>query len=128
MTQCPWEELYLHKNDLVRLLAVVGNWVPAKQAKVGIADRIFGRVGDGDDLVTGESTLMVEMAETDNIVNQARDNSLVLIGEMGRGTTTFDGLSTACKVSKHLETDRCNRRVLATRITSSMPSSGTLKM
>lgn len=98
----------------MQLLAQIGSWVPAKQAKVGIADRIFTRVGAVDDLATGQSTFMVEMAETDNILHHASDHSLVLLDEIGQGTATIDGLSIAWAVSEHLATDLNSRKVFAT--------------
>ena len=76
-------------------MAQIGSWVPARSATVGIADRIFTRVGAVDDLAAGQSTFMVEMAETANILHHASDRSLVLLDEIGRGTATFDGLSIA---------------------------------
>ena len=92
----------------------MGSWVPAKQARVGIADRIFTRVGAVDDLAAGQSTFMVEMAETANILHHASDRSLVLLDEIGRGTATFDGLSIAWAVSEHLARDLRSRTVFAT--------------
>ena len=105
---------YLRQIGLIQLLAQVGSWVPAKQARVGIADRIFTRVGAVDDLAAGQSTFMVEMAETANILHHASDRSLVLLDEIGRGTATFDGLSIAWAVSEHLATDLRSRTVFAT--------------
>ena len=105
---------YLRQIGLIQLLAQVGSWVPAKQARVGIADRIFTRVGAVDDLAAGQSTFMVEMAETANILHHASDRSLVLLDEIGRGTATFDGLSIAWAVSEHLATDLKSRTVFAT--------------
>ncbi len=105
---------YLRQIGLVQLLAQIGSWVPAEQAKIGIADRIFTRVGAVDDLATGQSTFMVEMAETANILHHASDHSLVLLDEIGRGTATFDGLSIAWAVSENLATGLCSRTVFAT--------------
>ncbi len=105
---------YLRQIGLIQLLAQVGSWVPATAAKIGIADRIFTRVGAVDDLAAGQSTFMVEMAETANILHHASDRSLVLLDEIGRGTATFDGLSIAWAVSEHLASDLQARTVFAT--------------
>ena len=105
---------YLRQIGLIQLLAQVGGWVPAHAAHVGIADRIFTRVGAVDDLAAGQSTFMVEMAETANILHHASDRSLVLLDEIGRGTATFDGLSIAWAVSEHLAGDLQSRTVFAT--------------
>ena len=105
---------YLRQIGLIQLLAQVGGWVPASSARIGIADRIFTRVGAVDDLAAGQSTFMVEMAETANILHHASDRSLVLLDEIGRGTATFDGLSIAWAVSEHLAGDLQARTVFAT--------------
>ena len=105
---------YLRQIGLIQLLAQVGSWVPAREARVGIADRIFTRVGAVDDLAAGQSTFMVEMAETANILHHATDRSLVLLDEIGRGTATFDGLSIAWAVSEHLASELVSRTVFAT--------------
>ncbi|QNI75098.1 DNA mismatch repair protein MutS [Synechococcus sp. MVIR-18-1] len=105
---------YLRQIGLIQLLAQIGSWVPAQTARVGIADRIFTRVGAVDDLAAGQSTFMVEMAETANILHHASDRSLVLLDEIGRGTATFDGLSIAWAVSEHLAGDLQARTVFAT--------------
>jgi DNA mismatch repair protein MutS len=105
---------YLRQIGLIQLLAQVGGWVPATAAKIGVADRIFTRVGAVDDLAAGQSTFMVEMAETANILHHASDRSLVLLDEIGRGTATFDGLSIAWAVSEHLASDLQARTVFAT--------------
>jgi DNA mismatch repair protein MutS len=80
----------------------MGSWVPARRARIGIADRIFTRVGASDSLITGESTFMVEMRETATILREATERSLVLLDEIGRGTSTFDGLSIAWAVAEYL--------------------------
>ena len=95
---------YLRQTGLLQLMAQMGSWIPATSARLGIADRIFTRVGAGDDLAAGQSTFMVEMAETANILNHASERSLVLLDEIGRGTATFDGLSIAWAVAEHLAT------------------------
>ena len=105
---------YLRQIGLIQLLAQIGSWVPATKARIGIADRIFTRVGAVDDLAAGQSTFMVEMAETANILHHATDRSLVLLDEIGRGTATFDGLSIAWAVSEHLAGDLQARTVFAT--------------
>jgi len=93
---------YLRQAGLLQLMAQMGSWIPAQSARLSIADRIFTRVGAGDDLSSGQSTFMVEMAETANILHHATDRSLVLLDEIGRGTATFDGLSIAWAVAEHL--------------------------
>ena len=93
---------YLRQTGLLLLMAQIGSWIPARSARLGLADRIFTRVGAVDDLATGQSTFMVEMAETANILHHASPRSLVLLDEIGRGTATFDGLSIAWAVAEHL--------------------------
>ncbi len=105
---------YLRQIGLVQLMAQVGSFVPATTARLGVCDRIFTRVGAVDDLATGQSTFMVEMNETANILNHATPKSLVLLDEIGRGTATFDGLSIAWAVAEHLATDICARTIFAT--------------
>lgn len=95
---------YLRQTGLLQLMAQMGSWIPATSARLGIADRLFTRVGAGDDLAAGQSTFMVEMAETANILHHASERSLVLLDEIGRGTATFDGLSIAWAVAEHLAT------------------------
>jgi DNA mismatch repair protein MutS len=92
----------LRQVALIALLAQMGSWVPARAATIGIVDRVFTRVGASDSLLTGESTFMVEMRETAAILREATERSLVLLGEIGRGTSTFDGLSIAWAVAEHL--------------------------
>ena len=105
---------YLRQIGLIQLLAQMGSFVPAESARLGICDRIFTRVGAVDDLATGQSTFMVEMNETANILNHATDRSLVLLDEIGRGTATFDGLSIAWAVAEHLATEVRSRTIFAT--------------
>jgi DNA mismatch repair protein MutS len=93
---------YLRQVGLIQLLAQTGCFIPAKSAQLGICDRIFTRVGAVDDLATGQSTFMVEMNETANILNHATAKSLVLLDEIGRGTATFDGLAIAWSVAEYL--------------------------
>ncbi|HKD24807.1 MAG TPA: DNA mismatch repair protein MutS [Xanthobacteraceae bacterium] len=99
---------YLRQNALIAILAQMGSFVPAKQARIGVVDRLFSRVGAADDLARGRSTFMVEMVETAAILNQAGERSLVILDEIGRGTATFDGLSIAWAAIEHLhEVNRC---------------------
>ena len=93
---------YLRQVALPVLMAQVGCYVPAAEATIGVVDRIFTRVGASDDLATGQSTFMVEMTETANILHNATRHSLVILDEIGRGTSTFDGLSLAWAVAEHL--------------------------
>lgn len=93
---------YLRQVALIVLMAQIGSFVPASQAAIGVVDRIFTRVGAADDLAQGQSTFMVEMSEVANILNNATPRSLVLLDEVGRGTSTFDGLSIAWAVTEHL--------------------------
>jgi len=99
---------YLRQNALIALLAQTGSYVPASKAKLGIVDRIFCRVGASDNLAKGESTFLVEMTETANILHSATNRSLVIMDEVGRGTSTEDGLAIARAVSEYLlETIKC---------------------
>jgi DNA mismatch repair protein MutS len=93
---------YIRQVALITLLAQVGCWVPAKVCRIGLVDRIFSRVGASDDLARGNSTFMVEMNETANILNNTTDRSLIILDEIGRGTSTYDGLSIAWAVVEHL--------------------------
>jgi DNA mismatch repair protein MutS len=93
---------YMRQTALIVLLAHIGSYVPAKKATIGPIDRIFTRIGASDDLASGRSTFMVEMTETANILNNATSNSLVLMDEIGRGTSTYDGLALAWACAMHL--------------------------
>jgi len=93
---------YMRQAALIVLLAHIGSYVPAESAEIGPIDRIFTRIGAADDLASGRSTFMVEMTETANILHHATPNSLVLMDEIGRGTSTFDGLSLAWACAEHL--------------------------
>ena len=104
----------LRQIGLIVLLAQMGSFVPAARARVGIADRLFTRVGASDNLVRGQSTFMVEMTETSAILHTATRRSLVLLDEIGRGTSTYDGVSIAWAVSEHLHTVAGCRTVFAT--------------
>ena len=96
---------YLRQTALIPILAQIGSFVPARDAKVPIVDRIFARVGASDNIARGHSTFMVEMQETANILHAATSQSLVVLDEIGRGTSTFDGLSIAWAVAEHLATN-----------------------
>ena len=97
---------FIRQVAIITLMAQVGSFVPAAEATIGLVDRIFTRVGLQDDLTTGQSTFMVEMVETAAILNQATPRSLVILDEIGRGTSTYDGLSIARSVIEHLHNDR----------------------
>ena len=102
---------YIRQVALIVLMAQIGSFVPAESAELGLVDRIFTRVGANDDLARGQSTFMVEMNETSNIVNNATERSLVILDEIGRGTSTFDGLSIAWSVAEFLH-DKVKARTL----------------
>jgi DNA mismatch repair protein MutS len=105
---------YMRQNALIVLLAHVGSYVPASAATIGPIDRIFTRIGAGDDLSRGQSTFMVEMSETANILHNATECSLVLMDEVGRGTSTYDGLSLARAAAVHLAATSCAYTLFAT--------------
>ena len=96
---------YIRQTALLTVMAQIGSFIPADHAEVGLVDRIFTRVGAADDLARGQSTFMVEMVETANILNYATPRSLVILDEIGRGTSTFDGLSIAWAVAEYLHDD-----------------------
>ena len=96
---------YLRQTALICIMAQAGSFVPAREAKLGLVDRIFARVGASDNIAKGHSTFMVEMQETANILHSATSRSLVVLDEIGRGTSTFDGLSIAWAVAEHLATN-----------------------
>ena len=96
------KSVYLRQIGLIILLAQIGSFVPAKEAKIGLVDRIFTRVGASDNISAGESTFLVEMQEAANILNNATNKSLILLDEIGRGTSTFDGISIAWAITEYL--------------------------
>ena len=105
---------FLRQNALIAILAQTGSFVPAEAAHIGIVDRLFSRVGAGDDLAAGRSTFMVEMVETAAILNQATPKSLVILDEIGRGTATYDGLAIAWAAAEHLHETNKSRSLFAT--------------
>jgi DNA mismatch repair protein MutS len=105
---------FLRQNALIAILAQMGSFVPAESAHIGVVDRLFSRVGAGDDLAAGRSTFMVEMVETAAILNQATSRSLVILDEIGRGTATYDGLAIAWAAAEHLHETNKSRALFAT--------------
>ncbi|MCI8832746.1 MAG: DNA mismatch repair protein MutS [Clostridia bacterium] len=104
---------YMRQVALITLMAQIGSFVPADEAKIGVVDKIFTRVGASDDLSMGESTFMVEMMEVANILKDATSNSLIILDEIGRGTSTYDGLSIAWAVAKYIsDTEKCGAKTL----------------
>jgi DNA mismatch repair protein MutS len=105
---------YIRQTSLLVLLAQIGSFVPARRATIGVADRLFARVGASDELSRGQSTFMVEMTETARILNTATSQSLVILDEIGRGTSTYDGLSLAWSIVEYLHDRVCCRTLFAT--------------
>ena len=105
---------FLRQNALIAILAQIGSYVPAKEAKIGLLSQVFSRVGASDDLARGRSTFMVEMVETAAILNQADERALVILDEIGRGTATYDGLSIAWATLEHLHNKNKCRALFAT--------------
>lgn len=105
---------YMRQNALIALLAQIGSWVPADYLKLGVIDKIFTRVGASDDLTLGQSTFMVEMIETAYILNAATDKSFILLDEIGRGTSTYDGVAIAWSVAEYIATRVKARCIFAT--------------
>ncbi|HTO79690.1 MAG TPA: DNA mismatch repair protein MutS, partial [Methylocystis sp.] len=125
---------FLRQNALIALLAQAGSYVPAAEARIGVVDRLFSRVGASDDLARGRSTFMVEMVETAAILNSAGPRALVILDEIGRGTATFDGLSIAWATIEHLCAGNRSRALFAThfheltRLAKRLPSLVNLTM
>ncbi len=105
---------YIRQSALLVLMAQTGSFIPAGRARIGLVDRIFTRVGASDELIRGQSTFMVEMTETANIINNATARSLVILDEVGRGTSTYDGLSLAWAITEHIVTKINCRTLFAT--------------
>ncbi|MFZ0034557.1 MAG: DNA mismatch repair protein MutS [Sedimentisphaerales bacterium] len=105
---------YMRQTALLVIMAQAGSFIPAKDAQLGLVDRIFTRVGASDELVRGQSTFMVEMTETANIINNATEKSLVILDEVGRGTSTYDGLALAWAITEHIANKIKCRTLFAT--------------
>ncbi|AIF81339.1 DNA mismatch repair protein MutS [endosymbiont of Acanthamoeba sp. UWC8] len=105
---------FLRQNALICILAQIGSFVPAKSAHIGIVDKLFSRIGSGDDISRGQSTFLVEMVETASILNNATANSFVILDELGRGTSTYDGLSIAWSVIENIHNEIKCRTLFAT--------------
>ena len=97
---------YLRQVGLITILAQIGSYIPAESARIGVIDKLFTRVGASDNLAGGESTFLVEMNETANILNNVTEKSLILLDEIGRGTSTYDGLSLAWAVTEYLHSHK----------------------
>ena len=105
---------YMRQVALITLMAHIGSFVPAKSAKICLVDKIFTRIGASDDLSMGQSTFMVEMSEVSNILKNATNNSLLILDEIGRGTSTFDGLSIAWSVIEYISKNLCSKTLFST--------------
>src|SRR6185369_13414671 len=105
---------YIRQVALLALLAHTGSFIPAAEARIDLVDRIFTRIGASDDLSRGQSTFMVEMCETANILNNATPQSLIILDEIGRGTSTFDGLSLALSIVEYLHNQVGAKTLFAT--------------
>ena len=118
---------YMRQVALITYMAHIGSFVPARSAKIGIVDRIFTRIGASDDLAVGQSTFMVEMIEVSNILNYATNNSLIILDEVGRGTSTYDGLSIAWSVVEYLSKHLKAKTLFATHYHELMQLEGKLE-
>jgi DNA mismatch repair protein MutS len=105
---------FLRQNAIIAILAQIGSFIPADKAKIGIIDRVFSRVGAGDDLAQGRSTFLVEMIETATILNQATSKSLIILDEIGRGTSTYDGMAIAWSCLEYIHDHLKSRALFAT--------------
>lgn len=118
---------YIRQAALLTVMAQIGSFVPAAAAKIGIADRVFARVGASDELGKGQSTFMVEMTETARILNSATERSVVILDEIGRGTSTYDGISLAWSITEHLHDETQCRTMFATHYHELTDLTATLK-
>lgn len=105
---------YMRQVALITILAHIGSFVPAEKAQISLVDKLFSRVGASDDLSSGQSTFMVEMSEVSNIINNATENSLIILDEIGRGTSTYDGLSIAWSVTEYITNNIMAKTLFAT--------------
>lgn len=122
-----WKSTYLRQNALIILMAHIGSFVPAKEAKVPLTDRLFSRVWASDNLFLGQSTFMVEMQEVVNIMNNATKNSFIIIDEVGRGTSTYDGMSIAWSILKYIHDQIWAKTLFATHYHELIDESDKLK-
>ena len=105
---------YMKQIGLIQILAQIGSYVPAQSARLSIVDKILTRIGAADDIVSGQSTFMVEMSEVSNIINSATERSLIILDEVGRGTSTFDGISIATAITEYIHDKIKAKTIFAT--------------
>ena len=105
---------YMKQVALISIMAQIGSYVPAKEAKLSVVDKYLTRIGASDDILSGQSTFMVEMSEVSNIINNATEKSLIILDEVGRGTSTFDGVSIATAISEYLHEKIRAKTIFAT--------------